>query len=165
MNSISISAEINQGSQLKLKVFLRRINSETFNGKGNTSRMDITPNLRNTSSDNILAYRPNYRDGHDGNLATLFVNMEALYPCISHFKHVSCKLFPSEDDGFRGGRAIFEAGDNGGNFRIFGGHTVTYAFAIEGCTQLTASCVNNGRGDMRFILVCLLPSSRCSDTD
>ena len=142
-----------------------KLNSVTFAQQGSTTQMSISPNVNNISTDNILAYRPSYNDRHRSNLATLFINLEALYPCVTSYAHVSCKLFPSEDDGFRGGKAIFEASDGGGNFQIFGGNnTTTYAFAVEECTQLTSSCTNIPPGfSMVFTLVCLLPSSRCTN--
>ena len=142
----------------------RRLNSITFGGQGIATQIDISPSVNTISSDNILAYRPNYYDGHGSNLTTVFINLEAVYPCITHFRHISCKLFPSENDGFRRGRAIFEASDNGGNFRVFGGDSTTYAFALEGCTQLSSRCITNtvpARFSMEFTLVCLLPSSQC----
>ena len=141
-----------------------KLNGMTFARQGSTTQMNISPNVNNISTDNILAYRPNYNDRHGSNIATLFVNLEALYPCVTSYAHASCKLFPSEDDGFHGGKAIFEASDGGGNFQIFGGkNTMTYAFAVEECTQLTSSCTNIPPGfHMDFTLVCLLPSSRCT---
>lgn len=145
----------------------RRLNSTSFGGQGISTRLDISPSINGLSSDNILAYRPNFYDGHGSNLATIFINLEAVYPCITDYHHISCKLFPSEDDGFRRGRAIFEASDNGGNFRIFGAHSTTYAFALEGCTQLSSRCITNivsARFNMAFTLVCFLPSSQCLST-
>lgn len=142
------------------------LDSETFVEQGSATRINISASLSTTSSNNILAYRPNYHDGHGSNLATLFLNLEAIYPCINSYNHVSCKLFPSEDDGFRAGRAIFEASDNGGDFtNIFGNnYFITYAIAVEGCRELTSSCTNIPPNYvMGFTLVCLLPSSRCSD--
>lgn len=143
-----------------------RLNSTTFAGQGMSTQIDISPSVNTISPDNILAYRPNYNDGHGSNLATIFINLEAVYPCITDYHHISCKLFPSEDDGFRRGRAIFEASDNGGGFRVFGGHSTTYAFALEGCTQLSPYCITNivsgsARYSMRFALVCFLPSNQC----
>ena len=82
--------------------------------------------------------------------------MAAVYPCATE---ITCKLFPNEDDGFRGGRAIFDAMDNGGNFGVFSG--TTYAFAIEGCSQIDYSCYSSSFL-LEFILVCLVPSSVCS---
>ena len=145
-----------------------KLNSESFYTRNNRSQIDITPSLSNTSSDNIIAYRPNYRNVHGDTLATIFVNLEAVYPCIvtdSWSMFVSCKLFPFEDDGFLGQRVIFEASDNGGDFSIFGSSVTTYAFTVEGCTQLTSSCINVPENyHTGFLHVCFLPNSRCSNT-
>ena len=111
------------------------------------------------TSQNILTYRPNYRDAFQSNLGTIFIHVEAVYPCATDHHQISCKLFPNEDDGFRGGRAIFEAMDNGGNFGVFSGNT--YAFAIEGCSQIDYSCYSSSVL-LEFTLVCLVPSRACS---
>jgi hypothetical protein len=87
--------------------------------------------------------------------------MAAVYPCATQSQQISCKLFPNEDDGFRGGRAIFEAMDNGYNFGVFNG--TTYAFAIEGCSQINYNCYTQSSSiTLDFTLVCLVPSSVCS---
>ena len=91
----------------------------------------------------------------------IFINLGAVYPCINSVGHVSCTLLPYEDDGFRGGRAIYEAADNGGNYNIFG-FTPTFAFAFEGCTVLTRNCPSIG-GSFEMRLVCFLPKNRCSN--
>ena len=142
-----------------------KLNSVTFAGQGSSTQLNISPSLNITSSDNILAYRLSYNDRHGSNFAALFINLKAVYPCVTSYTHISCKLFTSEDDGFRGGKAIFEASDNGANFQIFGGTTIiTYAFAVEGCAQLTSSCTNIPPDyAMDLTLVCLLPSSQCSN--
>ena len=92
-------------------------------------------------------------------MGTIFIHVEAVYPCAIDHHQISCKLFPNEDDGFRGGRAIFEAMDDGRNFQVFNG--TTYAFAIEGCSQIDYSCYSS-QYFLEFILVCLVPSSVCS---
>ena len=40
-----------------------------------------------------------------------------------------------------------------------------FTFAVEGCTQLTSNCTNiiPNAFTMEFALVCLLPSSQCSN--
>ena len=35
-----------------------------------------------TSSNNLLAYRPRFSDIHNSNLATIFINLEGVLPCI-----------------------------------------------------------------------------------
>ena len=123
--------------------------------------ISISSNIHtNISSENILAYRPNYRDEFESNLGTVFVHVEAVYPCATNSRRISCKLFPNEDDGFRGGRAIFEAMDDT-NFGVF--NETTYAFAIEGCSQINYSCYSSDF-TLEYFLVCLVPSSVCSNT-
>ena len=136
-----------------------KLNSVTFNQQGSTT-ISTSPS-RNATSGNMLAYRPNYRDTFQSNLGTIFVHVEAVYPCATQTHQISCKLFPNEDDGFRGGRAIFEAMDNGQNFGVFSG--TTYAFAIEGCSQISYSCYSS-EFTLEYTLVCLLSSNVCSNT-
>ncbi len=108
---------------------------------------------------NILSYRPNYQDVFRSNLATIFIHMQAVYPCVTNHRQISCTLLPNEEDGFRGGRAIFEAMEYGGGFGVFSG--ITYAFAIEGCSQLNFACYSSTYS-LDFTLMCLIPSSVCS---
>ena len=140
-----------------------KLDSVTFNQEGSRTTIstlsDIHGNI--TSVNNILAYRPNYQDSFQSNLGTIFIHVEAVYPCVTQYQQISCKLFPNEDDGFRGGRAIFEAMDNGRTFGVFNG--ITYAFAIEGCSQIDYNCYTvSPRITLTFTLVCLVPSSVCS---
>ena len=120
------------------------------------------PNTANeyTSSNNMVAYRPRYNDAHNSNLAILFINLQALFPCLSGANfHPACSLFTSEEDGFRGGKAIIQAADIGNNFRIFS-RTVnyeTFGYGVAGCTTFDRSCVDN----LELDLVCLLPRNRC----
>ena len=107
----------------------------TFDQEGSRTTISTSSNIHAniTSVNNILAYRPNFQDEFQSNLGTIFIHVEAVYPCATHYQQISCKLFPNEDDGFRGGRAIFEAMEGGStDFGVFGG--ITYAFAIEGCS-------------------------------
>ena len=134
-----------------------KLNSVTFNKEGSTTTISTSPSSAITSG-NILAYRPNYRDEFRSDLGTIFIHVEAVYPCATDHQQISCKLFPNEDDGFRGGRAIFEAMDGPG-FGVFSG--TTYAFAIEGCSQIDYSCYSSSF-TLEFTLVCLVPSSVCS---
>ena len=142
-----------------LTITFVKLDGVTFNWEGNRTAINTSPSSAITSGNYILAYRPNYQDAFRSNLGTIFINVEAVYPCVSYRHQISCKLFPNEDDGFRGGRAIFEAMDNGGHFRIFNG--TTYAFAIEGCSQLNYNCYSSTI-TLTFRLVCLVPSSVCS---
>ena len=135
-----------------------KLDSVTFNLQGSTTTISNSSSAA-TSGGNILAYRPNYLDPSQSNLGTIFVHVEAVYPCATSHSQISCKLLPNEDDGFRRGRAIFEAMDIG--FGVFSG--TTYAFALEGCSQITTACYASGYSYV-FTLMCLVPSSVCSNT-
>ena len=134
-----------------------KLNSVTFNQQGSTTTISSSSSVAVSSGNNILAYRPRYRN----NLATILIHMEAVYPCATHFSQISCKLLPSEDDDFRGGRAILETMDDGRNLGIFSG--TTYAFAIQGCSQINSNCFSSSLSYI-FTLMCLVPSSVCSNT-
>ena len=148
-----------------LTVSLQKIHPGTFVRQPVISSMTTSPSTNYTSTDNILAYRHSYQDVHGSGLATIFINLGALYPCVTHSDHISCKLFPSEDDGFRSGRAIFEAGDGDGDFNVFSaGNSPVFAFAVEGCSVLTSTCTSiPSTYATDLVLVCLLPRSRCSN--
>ena len=51
---------------------LKSLNSVTFTEQASITHINISPSLSNTSSDNILAYCPNYNGihGHGSTLAT-----------------------------------------------------------------------------------------------
>ena len=84
-----------------------------------------------TSTNNILAYRPNYSDS---GLAGIFVNIEKIFPCIAKTNYVPiCSIFTSEEDGFRKGKQYTELGDLGNNVKVFGKNIATYGLAISGC--------------------------------
>ena len=111
-------------------------------------------------SSTYLAYRPNYNDFHSSGLAGMFINMAAIYPCITNGAPV-CRMFTLEEDGFNDGRAFIEAGEIGNNFRIFSTTTdiATYGFAIQDCTQMDTSCLPNL---FHRVITCLLPREQCS---
>ena len=144
-----------------LRITFQTLNGESFREEGNISTLNTYTSSNSISNDNIIAYRPAYSDVHRSNLGTVFVNLGRIYPCIGNYRHISCKLFPNEDDGFRGGRAILEAIDY--NSGIFSGPgTESYGFAFAGCNQITSNCIRSTH-PMNFFLVCILPSSRCSE--
>ena len=126
-------------------------------------RTDLTiANTNNaaTSSNNLIAYRPNYSDAHSSDLGVLFVNLQSQFPCLSGANiHPACSIFTSESDGFRGGKPILQAADIGNNFRIFSSNSnlETFGFAVAGCSTFASSCVSN----LEVELVCLLPRNRC----
>ncbi len=155
---IRLSRVIIKTTATTLTITFAKRDGVTFNKEGSTTTIRTSPSSATTTGNNILAYRPNYRDTFRSDLATIFIHVAAVYPCATQYQQISCKLFPNEDDGFRGGRAIFEAMDDGGNFGFSG---ATYAFAIEGCSQLNYNCYSSAVS-MAFTLVCLVPSSVCS---
>ena len=142
-----------------MTITFEKLDGVTFHWEGNRTMISTLPSSAITSGNYVLAYRPNFQDEFRSNLGTIFLHVEAIYPCVTYHYQISCKLFPNEDDGFRGGRAIFEAMDNGGHLRAFNG--ITYAFAIEGCSQINYNCYSSAI-TMTFTLVCLVPSSVCS---
>ena len=133
-----------------------KLNSVTFSQQGSTTTISTLPGTI-SSANNILAYRPNFLN----NLAAIFIHLEAVYPCATSSGQISCKLFPNEDDDFRGGQAILEAMDSGGDLGVFSG--TTYAFALQGCSQINTACYRFGY-TYAFTLMCLVPSSVCSNT-
>ena len=119
------------------------------------------PSGPSTSTNNMLAYRPNYADYHRSGLAGVFLNIEQIFPCASG-QHPICRIFTREEDGFRKGKAIIEAGDSGNNFRIFSStaNINTYGFAFQGCSQLNGA---NGCMPRYFesAITCQLPRNTC----
>lgn len=95
-------------------VSLNNISGVTVRGSGpNRAELPNFNSSTNASSNNLLAYYPNYRDAHRSGLAAMFINMPVAFPClegVSSYLPV-CKVFTYEDDGFRGGRAIIEVGN------------------------------------------------------
>ena len=80
-------------------------------GNGKADANSITTN-------NFMFYRPWFNDGMGSNLAALFLNLEAIFPCIVSVSRVGayypiCHAFTDEEDGFRGGRSILDTGDIG----------------------------------------------------
>jgi hypothetical protein len=101
------------------------------------------PAVSNTSSNNLLAYRPNYNDGHAGsNLGVIFLNLNGIFPCVPPATHIPCGIVALEEDGFNGGQVFIQAVDRGNDFHIFSSsqNLFTYGIAVQGCPQLTTSC-------------------------
>lgn len=115
----------------------------------------------NASSNNLLAYYPNYRDGHRSGIAAIFINMVEAFPCINSLSsHLPvCKVFTYEDDGFRKGRAIIEASDAGNGFRVFNGTIKgVFAFGFAGCPELNTDCFPRY---IEYAVTCYLPRNIC----
>ena len=118
--------------------------------------------LARTSSNNLLAYRPSYNDGHAGNsnLGVVFLNLNGIFPCVPPETRIPCGFVSLEEDAFSGGRVFLQAIDRGNNFPIFSSteNLYTYGMAIQACPQLTSSCWPNWveRG-----VTCQLPRQYC----
>ena len=110
-----------------------------------------------TSPNNILAYRPRFKV----NLAALFFNMDAIFPCIesAHY-NPTCGILTHEEDVFVRGHSYLQAADSGNTLRIFSSteYIRTYGFAIEGCAEFSPSCFHV---HIAFTLFCLLPREQC----
>ena len=144
-------------------MIIKNISGVTVRGTGptraNLSNFDPTVSA---SSNNLLAYYPNYQDSHRSGIAALIINMVQAFPCISSWGTYNpvCKIFTYEDDGFRGGNAIIEASDSGNGFRnVFNGTLKgVFAFGFAGCPQLNTTCFPRWA---EYIVSCYLPRSVC----
>ena len=127
-----------------------------------TSVSVSNPALRSTSSNNLLAYRPNYNDAHAGNsnLGVVFLNLNGIFPCVPPETRIPCGVVALEEDAFSGGQVFLQAIDRGNSFRIFSSsqNLYTYGMAVQGCPQLTTSCwpTHVERG-----ITCQLPRQYC----
>ena len=140
---------------------IQSFNSTTFERVGTTSDHEIRYNsfTSSTSSDNLIAYRPNYRDRDGSNLATVFLNLEALYPCIGGFANsIVCQGFTN---GLTDGRSLIQGAEIGNHFRIFSSSSnssvATWTFGLSECTHFNTNCVS----DLELTLACLLPRGLC----
>ena len=158
-----LTLRIVEDRQLKLY----RVNHSTIDYSNETllATVSVTDGSQAaTSSNNLLAYRPSYSDNHNSNLAGIFINLEGVFPCIvplTNYVPIICHLSSSEEDGFRGGKALIGSGDKGNNFRIFSStpDTFTYGIAVQECPQLSEACFRSYQG---ISVVCYLPRAACS---
>ena len=113
-----------------------------------------------TSPMKILAYRPHFDDKINSNLAVVFINVDAVFPCTLDGHAPICHLFSGEEDNFYRGRATIQAGDLGNDFRIFSdrSNVATFGFGLEGCSTFDIDCVPNTEVE----LVCVLPRNQCT---
>ena len=116
-----------------------------------------------TSSNNILAYRPRVSDGHNSNLAGVFINLEGVFPCLAPLTnyHPVCRVFTDEEDSFRDGKALIDSGDTGNGFQVFSptNNILTYGIAIQQCPVFNNACFPVYHS---FTVACYLPRSACS---
>ena len=144
-------------------------NVETFSSGSSIFTIDTVStspsNQAANGTNNLIAYRPSYVDRHRSNLGVLFFNMLGIFPCLqqAHMTdtvHLSCFPTTAEEDGFANGRAILQAADIGNGFRIFSSSgTLTYALAIQNCTELTADCLPPS---FQIHIACFLPRRYCA---
>lgn len=105
----------------------------------------------------VLAYRKNYKAYHKTGLGTIFLNLKKLFPCVKKAFPI-CGRFTGEENGFLGGKALIEAADSGGDFKIFGKSVATYGIAFQGCPVLhgTQGCLPK---QFKVTITCFLPRS------
>ena len=122
---------------------------------------NFSPTRSATSTNNLLAYRPNFNDNHGSGLAGVFINMEGVFPCVGGTSEYCpvCEVFTNEEDGFKNGRIIIGASDCGNDIGVFGNDVATFGFAFTGCSTMTTSCFPPYS---EFTIVCFLPRSQCS---
>ena len=115
------------------------------------------------TSGGIFAYRPQFQDRQNSNLAAWFINLEAVFPCLAPLTdyYPICRVYTDEDDGFRRGRDLIDAADTGNDLRVFSTteNILTYGVAIQGCPVLNADCWASFTS---LSVVCLLPRGPCS---
>ena len=142
-------------------VELRHFSGSTFSIGSLIDSISVSdPAVAVTSTQ--LAYRPTFSDLHGSGLAGIFINMEAIFPCIADFVlGPVCRIFTAEEDGFNQGRPFIESGDIGNDIQIFStsSNIATYGFAIQGCTQMDPTCL---RSFSQLVIKCLLPRQQCS---
>ena len=114
-----------------------------------------------TSPNNLLIYHPRFGAVHGSNLAALFFNMEAIFPCIESANYSpTCGILTYEEDGFFQGRSFIQAADDGNSFRIFSSteNIRTYGIAVQTCEEFNLACLPEHTA---FTVVCLLPREQC----
>ena len=121
------------------------------------------PSVPSTAPNNLLAYRPRYSEDHASNLAGIFINLPGVFPCLKLTPTYApiCHTLTEEEDGFRKGKAVIDAGDAGNTFRVFNStsNIATYGIAIQDCPELTVSCFPS---HYSFAVACYLPRATCS---
>ena len=145
---------------------LTAVNESTLRSSDATLLASITisnPSQAETSSNNLLAYRPRFKDGHSSNLAGVFINLAGVFPCLAPLTdyHPTCHVFTGDDDGFRGGRALINASDGGNHFKVFSSSSniLTYGIAIQRCPEFNTTCFPDNHS---FSVACYFPRSVCS---
>ena len=141
-------------------VYLYRSNTTTLllSNQMELARLSLSnPNIAVDSPTNLFSYRPMFSGNHRSELGVMFINIEAIFPCVANTDYNAiCRTFTDEDDGFRGGRAIIDSGDDGNTFSVFSFFTEQYGFAFQGCPTFNTTCFPSFHS---FNIVCHLPAS------
>ena len=150
-----------------LRVSLREQDPSTLAVLGYKSILTISnTNHAYTSSDNTIAYRPNFNDHDNNSLGVIFFNLEVVFPCLRNTNTPpACSLFSLEEDGFLGGKPLIQAADTGNHLRIFStsNRIATFGFGFAGCSTFARSCVpTDVVNSYGLSLVCLLPRNVCT---
>ena len=135
-------------------VILRNLSLDSGLVATELARMTFNPSTASTSSNNLLAYRPNFADHHTSGLAAIFVNIQGIFPCLSGRSSAPiCKMFTYEGDGFRNGHAIIESADTSDDFGdVFGNNIPTFAFALSGCPTMSDDCFPNSAWGVQYCM-------------
>ena len=152
------------GSSRLLTLF--RANHATLQESDYTVLANVSltdPSLAAISPNNLLAYRPRFRDDHNSGLAGVFINVEGVFPCLQSLSSYAPirQIFSEEEDGFRGGKALIGAGDFGNHFQVFssGARILTYGVAIQDCPEFSTTCFPTNHS---FMVARYLPRAACS---
>ena len=151
-----------------LQVSLQEQDPSTLALLGHRSTLTIPDTDQPYTSDNAIAYRPNFDadDPYNSSLAVLFINLEVAFPCLrNNIAAPACSLFSLEEDGFFGGRPLLQIADIGNHLFIFSNrlYVSTFGFGFAGCSTFAESCVPIDPAlSYELSLVCLLPRSVCT---
>ena len=151
------------GSGSTRTISLRPINPNTFELEDPSS----SPLIEDTSNDyistdNSLAYYPNYNFvvGGSVNTAVVFVNLPAVIPCYDTYRLAPvCHLFSFGDHSYiQQGRPYVQFGDTGNHVTVFNGgdgsHIEIFGFGVSECSTFHSDCVSS----TELNLVCVLPT-------
>ena len=132
----------------------------------------ITSNPPSPEKDSVIMYAPSYDgDIDESGLGTVFLNLEAIFPCIAGLgtnKIPRCTKNTFGEDGLNKGRPVIGLADNGKRLDksssiLFQLNFRAYAFAVPTCTTFTPFSDGCLRTKYDFEIVCYLPRSYCAD--
>ena len=123
-------------------ITLYRIIFPSLNNTGKIAKVSVAnPSSPTTSSNKLLAYRPQFNEWHNSNLAGIFLNAKEL-TCGSTL----CTILGGDEDGFNKGQVLIGAGDGGNAFKVFSStkDIPTYGVALNGCSKINQTCLPHG---------------------